>query len=222
MGKLTFTTKIGIIFSFILVMVWFTYIYNNPYILFPQKFNYVSNSTYYDIQYFTYTNGAQTMIQNEYTLSTQNLSTAYLIDALTPSHYWFQLGVSYYWDPECPGFAITYEIWNGTQSLTKPCLPNKLTLNTGNKIMEKIWIYKNGTVNMEIINLNTSKNFSVTYNNVNASFFIPIGNVGIDKQGNTGTLIEQISNNYINFSIRFQVGNYSEELKCIDRNCNPT
>lgn len=103
---------------------------------------------------------------------------AYLLNGLSDKGYWYQVGLSYSWDPSwSAGFAFIYEVFNpsgnsifpssgggGLQTFSGP-------VNAGDEVLLSL-NYTGGNVVMYAYDWNTRANSSITYSAVSAGTFV--------------------------------------------------
>ncbi|MGD1054482.1 MAG: hypothetical protein ABR867_00150 [Nitrososphaerales archaeon] len=129
---------------------------------------------------------------------TNEAGPAYLLNGLSNKGYWYQVGLSYSWDPSwSAGFAFIYEVFNpsgnsifpssgggGLQTFSGP-------VNAGDEVLLSL-NYTSGNVVMYAYDWNTSASSSITYSAVSAGTFVgsAIGQIANSNGFFTGLMTE--------------------------------
>jgi len=104
---------------------------------------------------------------------------AYMLNGLSNTGFWYQVGISYYWNgPESqPGFYMDYEIWSPTGTSLFPEngflgeLPFSCTVNPYDIISISLKFY-GGYVYMTAVDTENGCSASLSYNSERATYFI--------------------------------------------------
>ncbi|MDG6900362.1 MAG: hypothetical protein JRM80_00165 [Nitrososphaerota archaeon] len=104
---------------------------------------------------------------------------AYLLNGLTESGYWYQIGVSYDWPYSSggyqPGFAINFEVFDGAQNSIYPAsggggLENFTgAVNSGDSVLLSL-SFSGGNVVMSVKDWNTGANGQASYRSFGTKF----------------------------------------------------
>jgi hypothetical protein len=106
---------------------------------------------------------------------------AYLLNGLTPSGYWYQVGVAYNWPlmggGYNPGFFMLYEVFNSLQQVVLPAggggglAPFSGAVNSGD-VVQLTLNFTSGGVDMTALDVSTRASASISYTALGASSFI--------------------------------------------------
>jgi hypothetical protein len=143
------------------------------------------NGSVYDEQLgLTFTQNFTSLVYNVTAIEQKDpvsgTGPAYLLNGLSDTGYWYQVGVSWDWAPgQAPGtgFDMIYEVWNTTQGSVFPAggggglLGFSGPVNPGDSVSIQLH-FASGQVVMLASDRNTGANASVSYSSEGASSFV--------------------------------------------------
>lgn len=151
---------------------------------------------------------------------------AYLLNGLSNSGYWYQVGLSYDWPYAYPtgggynrGFNMNYEVFNASGDSVFPSngwgglLPFLGQVNSGDSVLLRLY-FSNSDVTMYAKDWNTGAIANMTYTDEGANYFMGSPNSAIDNNGFfTGLMTEWYHvNPYYGNEAKVTYSNYGTAL----------
>jgi hypothetical protein len=150
----------------------------------PQNAQAAQTSASYDEQIgMTFTQSFTSMAYNVTAVQqsgTGGYGPAYLLNGLSDKGYWYQVGLSWNWNPGYypgTGFDMVYEVWNSSGSSIFPSngggglLTLSGPVNQGDIVLLSLYFTGNGLVVMRVHDWNTGASASETYQAEGATYF---------------------------------------------------
>jgi len=149
----------------------------------PQRAKSQTNASYDEQLGMTFTQDFTSMAYNVTAVQqsgTGGFGPAYLLNGLSDAGYWYQVGLSWNWNPGYypgTGFDMIYEVWNSSGSSIFPSngggglLTLSGPVNQGDSVLLSLYFTGNGLVVMRVLDWNTGASAKETYQAEGATYF---------------------------------------------------